>query len=292
MLWTIAGKDYYGTQLANVLKMLDGRKSEVTINKKKNPKKTTASIESKGIVSSFSKGSKKMSSKNSRLLIIRPDKDSTLLNFSDKSPYVTSFSHPASAKVTQAAESNPRISGNMIDLDGDKATRTNVEEALNNENVGLVLHYDHGGLDVVYGQPFKQREKAIDLNNVDLLKGKCVSTVSCLSASTLGQEAYNHGAKAYLGYSNGIWAPREPILKEKFVEAANAANLELFAGKTFEEAHKKGIDIYESKYQELRQMLLTETDPIKSIKISLAAGFLLWNKSCFIRIGDPNTRAF
>jgi len=216
-----------------------------------------------------------------------------MLNLGDMSSYVTSFSHPASAVVKAAAESNSQIGGNMIDLDGDKATRTNVEEALRNQNVGLVLHYDHGGVDVVYGQPFKEREKAIDLNNADLLKGKFVSTVSCLSASLLGQEACNHhGARAYLGYCNGIWAPEEPELKEKFVEAANAANLELLEGKTLQEAHKKGIDTYELKYQELIQMLQTETDPINRIKISWAAGFLLWNKSCFIKIGDPNTRGF
>ena len=233
MLWSIASRDYYGTKLAYVLNMLDGRKSEATKGKNEDSKKTSVLIESNGIVNSFSKDSKKLSSKDSRLLMIRPDKDSALLNLGDMSSYVTSFSHPASALVKAAAESNSQIGGNMIDLDGDKATRTNVEEALRNQNVGLVLHYDHGGVDVVYGQPFKEREKAIDLNNADLLKGKFVSTVSCLSASLLGQEACNHhGARAYLGYCNGIWAPEEPELKEKFVEAANAANLELLEGKT------------------------------------------------------------
>ena len=229
----------------------------------------------------------------SNLLLIRPDKDSSLLNLPHLPPaYVTQFSHPASDVVASIA--NAIGNWKVRDLDGDNATQSNVSSALQSqdesERIDLVLHYGHGGSAVVFGQNNGGRENAIDSGNVALLKGKALSTVSCLSASILGGMAKVNGAKAYLGYWNAIKEPGQTQLTAKFIEAANAANIELLNGKTFQQAYQKGVDTYDLKYQELVQMATNEPDLMKSIDILIESGFLLWNKYSLTLIGDPNTR--
>jgi hypothetical protein len=298
IICSILDMDEDGEYFVEAIKKWVEHKSEVASEKKYDSKEPTDSIESSGTENSFLEHSKKMSTMKKRVLLIRPDKDPSSIIL--PKIYVTKLSHPASDKVAHAAELNPRTTGkNIIDLDGDKATRSNVEKALRNKNIGLVLHYGHGLLDAVCGQPFEKgkneiMENVIDEHNLDLLKGKCVSTVSCSSSSELGLGgmACNHGTRAYLGYSLPTCTPYDPELREKLIEAVNAANIELLDGKTFEEAYKKGNDTYELKYQELDQMLQVETNPFKWLKILWAACILLWMKAGFKLIGDGSAQAF
>lgn len=76
-------------------------------------------------------------------------------------------------------------------------TRAEVEEALKKYPDAIVIFYDHGSEDALWGS---QNEAVIDLENVDLLSNREVYTMACSSAKILGKEAYNRNCLAYWGY--------------------------------------------------------------------------------------------
>ena len=293
MLAAIKAGDTYGKQLLQIYQMRESNKNKALSEKKKNSQTITDVAENKGAKASSSQSLKEMPPEDPNLLLIRPDSDTS----PSTSRYVTSFSHPASDVI--AAKANALIRWNITDLDGDEASRANVDGALRNSSVDLILHYDHGLPNVIFGQrnggANAIRDPAIDLGNVAALRGKAISTVSCASASILGQVAILNGAKAYLGYIMPIWAPSQgqdqltKALSDAFIDAANAANSELLGGKTFQEAHEKGIETYWEKFKDLILMWEREPDLMRRFHILWVAGFLLWNRRYLKRLGDPNT---
>ncbi len=87
-----------------------------------------------------------------------------------------------------------------------QATRANVEKELRDFNPRLVVHYDHGGTNAVYGESAVNTPQAvIDTANADKLKLRVMSTVSCLSASGLGPTAIGKGCTSYVGYNDLHW---------------------------------------------------------------------------------------
>ena len=87
-----------------------------------------------------------------------------------------------------------------------QATRANVEKELRDFNPRLVVHYDHGSTNAVYGESAVNATQAvIDATNADKLKLRVMSTVSCLSASGLGPTAIGKGCSSYVGYNDLHW---------------------------------------------------------------------------------------
>jgi len=87
-----------------------------------------------------------------------------------------------------------------------QATRTNVEQELKNFNPRLVVHFDHGGVNCLYGESAANTpQPVIDSANADKLKLRVVSTISCLSAAGLGPTAVSKGCDTYLGYNDLHW---------------------------------------------------------------------------------------
>jgi len=87
-----------------------------------------------------------------------------------------------------------------------QATRANVEKELKEFNPRLVVHYDHGGTNAIYGESAVNTPQAvIDTANADKLSLRVMSTVSCLSASGLGPTAVNKGCSCYVGYNDLHW---------------------------------------------------------------------------------------
>jgi hypothetical protein len=77
------------------------------------------------------------------------------------------------------------------------AVKSNVEKALKENPDVMLIHYDHGDTDRLIGQ---DEQPVVDLTNVSLLKGRVSYNMNCLSAQTLGKQAYKDGCLAYWGY--------------------------------------------------------------------------------------------
>jgi hypothetical protein len=167
---------------------------------------------------------------------------------------------------------------NVTDLQINDANRANVTQTINTKPFDFVIHYDHGGDFVMCGQNNNLFENAIDNNNVDLLKGKAASTVSCDTAIGLGPLAITSGARAYLGYHDLHWVYF--AWTAQFTEASNTANYTLLEGKTFQEAFNTAYTVYTQKYQQI----LNGGD-------SIAAAAMLHNRDCLTMLGDPNAKA-
>lgn len=87
-----------------------------------------------------------------------------------------------------------------------QATRANVEKELKEFNPRLVVHYDHGGTNAIYGESAVNTPQAvIDTANADKLSLRVMSTVSCLSAAGLGPTAVSKGCSSYVGYNDLHW---------------------------------------------------------------------------------------
>jgi hypothetical protein len=201
------------------------------------------------------------------LLIIRP-------KFPNDG-YTGSFSFQACELVKSKAIAE---GWNVTDLQMNDTNRANVTQTINTKPFDFVIHYDHGGDFVMCGQHNNQFENAIDNNNVDLLKGKAASTVSCDTAVGLGPLAVTSGSRAYLGYHDLHWVYF--AWTGQFTEASNAANYALLEGKTFQEAFNIAYSVYTQKYLQI----LNGGD-------SIAAAAMLHNRDCLTLLGDPNVKA-
>jgi hypothetical protein len=166
----------------------------------------------------------------------------------------------------------------VTDLQMNDTNRTKVTQTINSGAFDFIIHYDHGGDFVMCGQNNNAFENAIDNNNVNLLKGKAASTVSCDTAIGLGPLAITAGARAYLGYSDLNWVYY--AWTNQFADAANAANFALLEGKTFQQAYTAAYAVFTQKYQEI----LNGND-------TFAAAAMLHNRDCFTLLGDPNAIA-
>jgi len=83
------------------------------------------------------------------------------------------------------------------------------------KGVDLFIFYDHGDEDALIGQD----EKAvIDLENAELLAGKEVFTLACLSAKELGPEVWSKGG-TYWGYTEVVGYTTDSL--SEFQEAFN-----------------------------------------------------------------------
>jgi hypothetical protein len=200
--------------------------------------------------------------KKSKMIMIRPKLPND--------DYTELFSYDAAELVkNRAIAKNIKV----IDLGKNDASREKVTTNIGEEDPDFVCHYDHGGTYTLWGQEDNAIEAAIDTNNVDLLKGRAVSTVSCLSAGGLGPSAISACAKAYLGYDDLHWVHLWYI--DEFTEAANEANYALLEGDNFGVAYKRGYDKYTEKYQEL-----------VALGADYAAALMLHDRDHFVRLGD------
>lgn len=206
--------------------------------------------------------------KKSKMIMIRPKLPNDL--------YTEQFSYDAAELVK-----NKAISENwtVIDLKMNDASREKVSYNINEENPDFVCHYDHGGTYTLWGQENNAMEAAIDTNNVDLLKNRAVSTVSCLSAGGLGPSAISACAKAYLGYDDLHWV--HLWYTNRFTEAANEANFALLEGDNFGEAYERGYSKYTEKWQEL-----------VALGADYAAALMLHDRDHFVRLGSYYATAY
>lgn len=110
------------------------------------------------------------------------------------------------------------------------ALRNNLEQALKENPDAILIHYDHGSEDAIYGQ---DGNPAIDLNNVILLKGRIAYNMNCLSAKILGKVAYEDGCKAYWGSVEVVSFTTDA--EEEFCRAFNFGLLYWLEGHSWKE---------------------------------------------------------
>lgn len=90
-----------------------------------------------------------------------------------------------------------KLPGDKANLLNSDAVRSKVEQKINSLNPDLIVFYDHGSEDALIGA---DGYPCLDTDNANLLSAREVYTLACLSAKTLGVEAWRKGCKAYWGY--------------------------------------------------------------------------------------------
>lgn len=201
-----------------------------------------------------------------KLLIIRPN--------TPGDDWTSKFTFDASREIASKARSKD---WEVTELEGNDANRTRVEKCIKKEKPDLIIHYGHGWHDRLWGQRDDKKESVLSsefyFGNVGLLTSSVVSTVSCFSACAWGfgecAVATNRSTKAYLGYDVPICCNFD--YQEYFARAANAANIALLEGKTFQKAKEIGYEQYTAEYKKL----LALDDPYVQLFV---APFMLLNR--------------
>jgi len=117
-------------------------------------------------------------------LITRPLHD-------EKMFYLYSFSKA----IIQIAKENKKIL--LINLEGERANRKELESALNKHDKGLVYLNGHGDERTVFGH---NDMPILDKDNIKITKNRILYALACSSLVELGQLAVENGAQAYIGY--------------------------------------------------------------------------------------------
>jgi hypothetical protein len=155
----------------------------------------------------------------------------------------TSYSYDWSREVKKMLEEK---GFHVIDIGGEPLSRAEVEKALTENPNALFIFYNHGNEDCLWAS---QTEKAVDLKNVQLLASRENYTMACLSAKTLGVEAYKNGAIAYWGYVEVFSFSTEAL--DEFRTFANAGLKFKLEGKTWEESLKLAKELADKLCQKL-----------------------------------------
>lgn len=189
-----------------------------------------------------------------KLLLIRAEHDG-----------FTSQASEAADLVKTYAENN---GWTVVDKAGNGANKNDVLAALKG-TINFVIHYGHGEKDALFGQTDhgNKKEKIFDKNNIgQSLKNNKISlsTVSCLSASELGNAAAPSpsGVNAYLGYNVEIAFPKKKsTFINIFYDAYNEPNKLLLSGQPFQKALQDGRAFFLQKYQQVQGMNNPNIDP-------------------------------
>jgi len=134
----------------------------------------------------------------------------------------------------------------VIDIGGQRVSRTKVEEALKQNSNVLYIHMNHGSEDAHWGS---EEEAVINLENVALLSGRETYCMNCLSAKKLGVEAWKNKAVAYWGYVEVFTFTTEAL--EEFREFVNSGLKFRLEGKSWKECLQLAKDLAKELAQKL-----------------------------------------
>jgi len=135
----------------------------------------------------------------------------------------------------------------VTDFPNSDAVRGKVTAGLQAFPDAFYVHYGHGDQDREVGD---DGEPIIDLDNVYILSGREVYTMSCLSAKVLGVEAYNKKCIAFWGFVDVVSFTTDAL--SEFKEALNYGFYLRYEGKTWKEC----IDLTKQKMQEIINKLM------------------------------------
>lgn len=168
---------------------------------------------------------------NKAILFTRPNHDEP-----------TAALHYFSGEVIENIKNVDEFS--IIDLEGQKANRKNVEKGLNKTNLRLVVLNGHGSKNSVCGNGYD--EIILDEKNIRLLNAKIIYAAACDSSEELGELAINKGnADAYIGYESKFMVIIDPTRsatpsKDKnlkiFIKPYAALILSLISGRSVQDS--------------------------------------------------------
>lgn len=211
-----------------------------------------------------------------KCLITRPNHDK-----------VTEYLFAWSNKILESKELN-KIS--FLDLKGENANKKKVESYLSKQYPEIVLFNGHGSPIKICG--FND-EILVETNiNDSLLKDKIIYSLSCSSASVLGQNAVKKGAKSFIGYKrsfilctdkNRETTPLKDNIASSFLDPSNRLSISILKGNSAEEASRKSKEEFKkeiSKYASTKAM--PGADRIASA--------LLWDMGNQVVLGDKEAK--
>jgi hypothetical protein len=115
----------------------------------------------------------------------------------------------------------------LTELLREMASRSAFEASLEVFKPDVITFYDHGSEDCLCAQD--GTECVLDSHNVDKVSGKIIYTMACLSARTLGAEAWKRGC-VYVGYVEAFTFTTQD--EQLFCQAANSGFIAYVEGET------------------------------------------------------------
>ena len=164
----------------------------------------------------------------------------------------------------------------IVDLSDNKATRQEVEKAIQENNPEFVVFSNHGSEDTLFAQG--GQEGVFDLKNVYLMEGRSIYTLACLAGKELLPKMVTEGALAAWGYYRvyGFYLGEyEPY----FEEQAFVGLKELLEDRTFDEAQKAFI---KKSYEMI--------DELDKKGASHVADQIIWNLESLKVLGNLDTK--
>lgn len=212
-----------------------------------------------------------------QFLITRPNHDEA-----------TSYLHSFSKDIIKIVKT---LKGeiHLIDLEGNKATRNNLESSLIKSKPGLIFLNGHGNKSSVTGH---KNEVILDEGNIINTKDKIVYALSCDSLEELGIKAIEWGTKAYIGYKGRFMIIKDPSRTSSPDKDNNAlpfrrACFALINSLVFGSSVQTALSETKKEYRHsIRSYGTSEDDPYGDV--SLIRFALAWDLTFLDMYGDSN----
>lgn len=175
------------------------------------------------------------------------------------------------------------------DLEGEKATRAQVEMRLTKENPGLIFLNGHGDRLTVCGH---KNEAILDERNIHLIAGKIVYALACDCLEELGILAIQQGTEAFVGYRARFMIVKDPSRnaipdKDKNALPFRKACSTLINALVFGTPVHKAIELTKQEYEHLiRSYGTSEDDPYGDTPLIRFA--LAWDLEFLGMEGNPD----
>jgi hypothetical protein len=177
-------------------------------------------------------------------------------------------------------------------LQGDADVGSRFNDATMTTDPCLIVGFGHGSADIWVGQ-YVPADGAystlLTSANVNLMSGRSVYLLSCLTGQQLGPALVNGGAISYAGYNQEFtWvgsetSPATDVRSASFGKAGTAYPKELIAGKTVAEARDRAIAVFDEEIARWGQ-----SDDIYAREI---VKWLLWDRDALTVLGDQASTA-
>ncbi|MEK7528239.1 MAG: hypothetical protein AAB592_00545 [Patescibacteria group bacterium] len=206
------------------------------------------------------------------LLITRPD-------YEPATKYLSCWSE----EIIKVANSKAL---KVVDLQGEKAKRSEFIGRLSKVNPSLVVLNGHGDENSITGQ---DEEVLIEVgDNHQILNSRITYAVSCNCGKTLGPKVVENGDATFIGYDDKfvftsdrkcLTRPLEDKRAQPFMEASNHVAISLLKGHKASDASLRSKSMFEKSYKKL---LSSKADP----NALQDARFLWWNMMHQVCLGN------
>ncbi|MDO8625334.1 MAG: hypothetical protein Q7R47_04595 [Candidatus Diapherotrites archaeon] len=209
-----------------------------------------------------------------KLFVTRPNND-------DGTAYLSVWSN----EIIQQAKDK---GWTVLQSDGAKATRLEVQSKLEKTPPDLVCFNGHGNEREIYGQG---AEVLMDSSSAGLLDHTVTFARSCESLVVLGKKAVEKGCRAFVGYSHQFWFPKvkqyeltplEDPAAKPVLEVSNTIPIKLIKNATVSEA----IEASKTLSRKYILKMIVSKEPYD--RAALRA--LVQNDSCVGFVGDPDAK--